>query len=267
MLDPGAFKTIRIEKRETGVAVATLDRPEKLNAVDGVMHGEIASLWRDAAADPAVRALLVTGAGRAFCAGGDFSGGTPPGGGGEGAGATMLREAQQIVDGLLDCEKPVISAVNGYAMGLGATIALLADVVVAGRKAVFADTHVRMGIGAGDGGQVIWPLLMGVNRAKYHLMTGEHLPAAEAERLGLVNFLVDDAELLPKALEIATRLAQGPAQAIAASKVPINRYIKTVSNLVLPLSLQMEFANMRTDDAREAARAFREKRDPRWTGR
>ncbi len=270
MLNPADYKAIRIEKREAGVAVATLNRPEKLNAVDGVMHAELATLSRDAAADPEVRALLITGAGRAFCAGGDFSGGSPPGAGlpgGQGGPDTMFREAQQIVENLLDCPKPVIAAVNGYAMGLGATVALLADVVVASRKAVFADTHVRMGIGAGDGGQVIWPLLMGVNRAKYHLMTGDHLPADEAERLGLVNFVVDDDELMPRALEVATRLAQGPTQAIAASKLPINRYIKMVSNLVLPLSLQMEAANMHTEDAREAARAFREKRPARFQGR
>ncbi len=266
MLNPADYKAIRIEKREGGVALATLDRPEKLNAVDGVMHHELAALPRAAMADREVRVLVITGAGRAFCAGGDFGPGAAPLGG-EGGPEAALREGREIVDNLLDCEKPVISAVNGYAMGLGATVALLADVVVAARSAVFADTHVRMGIGAGDGGQVIWPLLMGVNRAKYFLMTGDRLPAAEAERLGLVNFVVDDAELLPKALEIATRLAEGPGMAIAASKVPINRYLKMVSNLVLPLSLQMEGATMRSEDAREAARAFREKRPPKFTGR
>jgi enoyl-CoA hydratase len=119
-------------------------------------------------------------------------------------------------------------------MGLGANFALLTDVVVAARSATFADTHVRMGIGAGDGGQVIWPLLMGVNRAKYFLMTGDRVSAEEAERLGLVNFVVEDQDLMTKALEIAERLARGPGRTIAASKVPINKYLKMVSNLVLP---------------------------------
>jgi enoyl-CoA hydratase/carnithine racemase len=160
----------------------------------------------------------------------------------------------------------VISAVNGYALGLGATYALLADVVVASHGTVFGDTHVNMGIGAGDGGGVIWPLLMGVNRAKYYLMTGEHLPAEEAERIGLVNFLVDDDQLLDKAIEIATRLANGPTQAIIATKVPINKYIKMVSNLVLPLSLAMETANFNTEDHTEAVAAFREKREANFTG-
>lgn len=264
MLDPDSYETIRIEKRENGVALAMLNRPEKLNAVDDTLHHELMRLSGDADSDPEVKVLLITGAGRAFCAGGDFSsGGAQPGKTGPGS---LLREARQIVENLLDCEKPVISAVNGYAMGIGATVALLADVVVAARGAVFADTHVMMGIGAGDGGQVIWPLLMGVNRAKYYLMTGDRLSAEEAERLGLVNFVVEDARLMPEALEIADRLASGPPQAISASKVPINKLIKFVSNLVLPLSLQLEGVTMQTADAREAAMAFREKREPRFTG-
>lgn len=264
MLTQDRYQTILIEKSTNGVAVATLNRPEKLNAINARMHTELSTLTLDADADPNVKVLLITGAGRAFSAGGDFSGGgdSPTTGGGQ-----TMREARQIVDNLLDCSKPVISAVNGYAMGLGANFALLADVVVAARGATFADTHVRMGIGAGDGGQVIWPLLMGVNRAKYFLMTGDRLPAEEAERLGLVNFIVDDEQLMPKATEIAERLASGPAHAISASKVPVNKYIKMVSNLVLPISLSLEGATMAGADAREAAQAFREKRDPKFTGR
>lgn len=265
MLDPARYRTIAIEKQKSGVAVATLNRPEKLNAVDATMHRELSTLPRDADADPEVKVLVITGAGRAFCAGGDFGGGLQlgdPGGMG-----SMLREAREIVDNLLDCAKPVISAVNGYAMGLGATVALLADIVVAARSAVFADTHVRMGIGAGDGGQVIWPLLMGVNRAKYYLMTGDRLQADEAERLGLVSFVHEDEQLMKEALALAERLAAGPTQAISASKVAVNKYVKLVSNLVLPLSLSLEAATMRSEDAREAGAAFREKREPRFSGR
>ena len=183
----------------------------------------------------------------------------------EGA-APMNQEAIQIVENLLDCPKPTISAVNGYAMGLGANFALLCDIVFASTSAVFADTHVRMGIGAGDGGQVIWPLLMGVNRAKYYLMTGDHLAAQEAERLGLVNFVVEPSDLLPKALELADRLAKGPGRAIAASKVPLNRWIKTQVQQIMPLSLEMEDACFRTEDAAEAGRAFVEKREPVFVG-
>lgn len=260
MLAPDAYTTILIEKRENGVAVATLNRPEKRNAVDDSMHHELAQLARDADEDPEVKVLLITGAGRAFCAGGDFSGGLRPSG-------RMWMEARRIVDSLLDCQKPVFTAVNGYAMGLGATVALLGDVVFAARSATFADTHVRMGIGAGDGGQLIWPLLMGVNRAKYFLMTGDRIPAEEAERLGLVNFVVDDDALMGRALELADRLAAGPTLAISASKVAVNQYMKMVSNVVLPLSLKLEEWTMSSEDFREAVTAFVEKREPKYEGR
>lgn len=262
VLDPQRYEAIIIDKRTNGVVLATLNRPDRLNAVNATMHSELARLTRDADADPAVKALVITGAGRAFCAGGDF--GPQPAGGG---GTMTLEEGRQIVDHLLECSKPVISAVNGYAMGLGATVALLADVVYAARSATFADTHVTMGIGAGDGGQVIWPLLMGVNRAKYYLMTGDRLTATEAERLGLVNFVVDDGSVVDEALTLAERLAAGPGLAISASKMGINTYMRMISTLVLPLSLSMEGRTMSSDDHREAVRAFQEKRSATFTGR
>jgi enoyl-CoA hydratase len=262
MLDPQRYEAIAIDKRPDGVTLATLNRPEKLNAVNATLHNELARLTRDADADDDVRVLVITGAGRAFCAGGDFSPQDDRGGG-----VITMREARQIVDHLLECTKPVISAVNGYAMGLGATVALLADVVYAARSAVFADTHVNMGIGAGDGGQVIWPLLMGVNRAKYYLMTGDRLTATEAERLGLVNFVVDDGTVVDEALAFAGRLAAGPGLAISASKVAVNNYIRVVSSLVLPLSLSLEERTIASKDHREAVRAFQEKRDAHFTGR
>ena len=261
MLDPDRYEHIVIDRRKDGVVLATLNRPDRLNAVNGVLHGELARLPREFDADHDARVLVVTGAGRAFCAGGDFS---PTGFGDR---EMTLEEARQIVDHLLECSKPVISAVNGYAMGLGATIALLADVVYAARSAVFADTHVVMGLGAGDGGQLIWPLLMGVNRAKYFLMTGERLGAEDAERLGLVNFVVDDERVVDDALALATRLAAGPAVAISASKMAINAYLRMMSSAVMPLSLALEGRSMASADHREAVAAFQEKRPPRYTGR
>lgn len=259
MLTQDEYKAILIEKRSNGVMIATLNRPEKRNAVDDAMHEELSKLPGDADDDPEVKVLVITGAGRGFCAGGDFSGGLTPG-------PHMMKVARRIVDNLLDCEKPVITAVNGHAMGLGATLAFLGDVVIAARSAAFADTHARMALAAGDGGQVIWPLLAGVNRAKYYLMTGERIPAEEAERIGLVNFVVDDERLMERALEVADRLAEGAALAISASKVPINRYIKMVADLVLPLSLKLEESTLYTNDFREAVAAFLQKRPPKYTG-
>lgn len=262
MLDQRNYDRIAIEKRPNGVAIATLDRPEKLNAVDGVLHSELTTLPSDADADRSVKVLVITGAGRAFCAGGDFSGARI--GDWEGAKGDTWTEARMIVDHLLECSKPVISAVNGYAMGLGATIALLCDIVVAGPHAVFADTHVKMGIGAGDGGQLTWPFLMGMSRAKYYLMTGDRVSAEEAERLGLVTFLAEDC--VARAVEIADRLAAGPSQAISASKVPFNNWLRAQSALIMPQSLYLEERSAGSRDADEARLAFQEKREPRFTG-
>jgi len=192
------YDQILIEKHPNGVAVATLTQPHKMNAVDPNMHREVTSLARDVDEDPDVKVLVLTGAGRAFCAGGDFSPGRP-----RFSGPRIFREARQMVDDFLDREKPIITAMNGPAMGLGATIALLGDVIIAGRSAKIGDTHVKVGSGAGDGGQLYWPLLMGINRAKYHMMTGEALSAEEAERLGLVDFVVDDEQLMKTAMDLA----------------------------------------------------------------
>lgn len=264
MLDQAKYTSINIERLDGGVAVATLNRPERLNAVNGDLHHELTTLPRDFDGDEGVRALVITGAGRAFCSGGDFSPGATPIGGSHGI--TAGEEGRRIVDHMLECSKPIISAVNGYAMGLGSTIALLADVVVAGRSAVFADTHVAMAIGAGDGGQLIWPLLVGVNKAKYFLMTGDRVGAEEAERIGLVNFVVDDEELMDKALGVATRLAAGPAQAIAASKAAVNAWMRSLSSQIVPLSLSVELACFGSADNREAVQAFNEKRPPKFGG-
>lgn len=262
MLDQNNYKSINIEKRADGVAIATLNRPERLNAVHDPMHRELERLPGDFNDDPAMRALVVTGAGRAFCAGGDFGGDRD-----RSAGlAPVFTHARRLVFNWLDCEKPVISAVNGYAMGLGATLALFADVVIAARSAVFADTHVNMAIGAGDGGGVFWPLLIGPHRAKYYLMTGDRLDAEAARELGLVQTVVDDDQLLEEALTLATRLASGPSYAISASKVPVNQYMKSVANVVMPQSLAMEEISMMHPDHVEAVSAFQEKRTPNYTG-
>jgi enoyl-CoA hydratase len=265
MLAAENYKTMTIERRAGGIAVLTLNRPESLNAVNGTMHSELARFSIDYANDRDLRVLVVTGAGRAFCAGGDFSPDDPVGSNPNGP--DLWAEARQIVDHILECEKPIISAVNGYAMGLGATVALLADVVVVSSKTVIADTHVNMGIGAGDGGQLIWPHLIGVNRAKYYLMTGDRIGGKEAVDMGLASFYVEEnADLLPKALEIADKLAAGAPQAISASKVAVNAYLRSVSAMVMPIGLRYEQQTMRSKDHQEAIAAFQEKRPPKFTG-
>jgi enoyl-CoA hydratase len=263
MLRQEQYETIQIEK-DNGVAILRLNRPERLNAVNGAMHSELMSLFLDVQADSDVRAAVLTGAGRAFCAGGDFGGGADMR---TKSGMTILQEARRIVDNLLDCEKPIVAAVNGPAAGLGATVALLCDVVVAARNARIGDPHVKMGITAGDGGAVIWPLLIGVNRAKYMLMSGDLISADEAFQMGLVNKVVDEGMALEAGLAIARKLAAGAPYAVQASKTAVNKFIKSVSNLVLPYSLTTEEVSMRTADHAEAVRAFQEKREPQFTGR
>lgn len=263
MLRQENYETIQIEKHD-GLAILTLNRPERLNAVNGAMHSELMQLFVDVQADSDVRAAVLTGAGRAFCAGGDFGGGADMR---SKSGLSMMQEARRIVDNLLDCEKPIVSAVNGAAAGLGATIALLCDVVIASRNARIGDPHVKMGITAGDGGAVIWPLLVGVNRAKYMLMTGDLATAEEAMAMGLINKVVDEGEALNEATAIARRLANGAPFAVQTSKVAVNKFIKAISNLVLPLSLSLEEASMTKADHGEAVRAFQEKREPKFTGK
>jgi enoyl-CoA hydratase len=263
------YSSILIDKRPNGVVVATLNRPERLNAVIPSMHHEILSLARDIDEDPEVKVLVITGAGRAFCSGGDaveFDPADMPVERERSPGAAW-REGRRLVDDYLDCETPIITAVNGPAIGMGSTIALLGDIVIAGRSARIGDTHVRLAMGAGDGGQVLWPLLMGINRAKYYMMTGDILSADQAEKLGLVNFVVDDDQLMKTALDLADRLASGPSVAITASKMGINKLQKFMSNLVLPLTIALEAGSLRSDDAAEAFKAFQEKRKPKFTGR
>ena len=263
MLDPATYQAIKIDKRDDGIVIATLNRPDRLNAMGGSMMVEYSRLPLEFDADGDAKVLVLTGAGRAFCAGGDFS---PEPGFENPKYLNSMRLSRMIVDNMLDAEKPVIAAVNGYALGLGATAALLCDVVIAARSATFGDTHVRMGMSAGDGGQLLWPLLIGPARAKYYMMTGERFDAETAERLGLVNFVVDDDKLMDTTLELATKLANGPAYAIMASKVPINKWLKFASNLIMPLALSMEEESINKDDHREAVLAFQEKREPKFTG-
>jgi enoyl-CoA hydratase len=262
MLQQEKYDTILIDKRD-GIATLTLNRPERLNAVNGDMHSELSTIFLDVQADTDVRAAVLTGAGRGFSAGGDFSGASMA----TKTGLTLMQEARRIVDNILDLEKPLIAAVNGPAVGLGATIALCCDVVIASSNARFGDPHVKMGITAGDGGAVMWPLLMGVNRAKYWLMTGDLMDAKEAYELGLVNKVVEEGKALDEARALAQRLANGPTYAISTTKVSVNKIVKAVSNLVLPLSLALEETSMATEDHREATRAFQEKREPKFTGR
>lgn len=252
------YKLIAFTQNE-GVLTISLNRPEKLNAVNAEVHTELSWLWRDVAADDSVLAVVLTGTGRAFSAGGDldwFKNMTPA------ALDTLFVEARSIVFDMLQVPQPVISAVNGAATGLGATIALLSDIIYASEDAVIADTHVLAGIGAGDGGAVIWPWLCGMARAKEYLMTGDKIEAREAERIGLVNHVVAAGELLPTAQKMARRLADGPQLAIRATKLPLNKILRDTANLAFDYSLALEKECFHSADHRECVNAFLDKRKP-----
>lgn len=265
MVDYSRYQYLKIE-RDGEVAILTLNRPEVLNAIHPPMHAELEEVFADLAADASVAAVVVTGSGRAFCAGGDaramvertFDDRGP---------ALPLRHARRLILNMLEVEQPLIAAVNGPAIGLGATLALYCDIIVCAEGARLGDPHVRVGLVAGDGGVVIWPLLVGMARAKEFLLTGELIEAREAQRIGLVNRVVPADDLMPTALGLAQHLASGPRQAIQWTKFALNKRLREEVNLALDTSTILESITMTSEDHREAARAFLEKREPRFRGR
>ena len=267
MPDYSKYEALKVEKADR-VATVTLNRPDSLNAVNAVMHHELMTIWLDLAEDQEVNAIILTGAGRAFCAGGDVKNMASRAGTSDGRRRSLATpaEARRIVEGMLDVEQPIIGAINGDAVGLGATIALLTDITVVSEKARFADTHVRVGIVAGDGGALIWPLLVGPHRAKEFLMRGHFINGAEAGRIGMVNYAVPPEQVMAKARELAQELADGPTWAIRWSKLAVNKWLKQQANLILDASLAYEMMTFGTEDQKEAARAFVEKRKPNYVG-
>ncbi len=266
MPDYRRYQTLLIETDPRGVALVTLNRPEKRNAVSDQMHRELEDVFVDLAGDDDVRAIVLTGAGQAFCAGGDVAamktGEFRPRGP-----AVPFYQVRRLINNLLDVEQPIVAAVNGDGAGLGATLALFCDVIVMAETARLADTHVRMGLVAGDGGVVIWPWLVGMARAKEYLLTGQWIDGREAERIGLVNYAVPAERVLPKAMEIAHRLAEGAPLAIRWTKYAVNKLLRDHVNLALDTSMFLEAATMGSDDLSEASRAFFEKRKPEFKGR
>lgn len=250
MLDPSGYETIDIAiDEDSGVAVFTLDGPHPRNAVTDAMHSELSTIFAAVQDDSRVRAVVLTGAGRTFSTGGDTSTDREYS---TSTGRSVIEEARHIVDDMIAMSKPVIAAVNGHAVGLGATLATLADVAFMDESAKLGDPHVLAALPAGNGSAVIWPLLVGLNRAKYLLMTGELITAAEAERFGLVTRCVPDGTAIDAATVLAERLAMLAPQAVEGTKIAINRLLAAASANVLPLSLALEDAAMRHPDFRAA---------------
>jgi len=273
MWDYSEYAHIKIEVADR-IATVTLNRPDALNAVTSRMHHELENVWLDLGSDRDVNAIILTGAGRAFCAGADLrgvgSGELTAGKAKRGRfdrGAIVAANGRRIIENMLDVEQPIIGAINGDAIGLGATLALLCDIIVVSEKARFADTHVKIGVVAGDGGAVIWPLLIGPHRAKEFLMRGNFINGAEAGRIGMVNYALPPEEVAAKAQALAQELADGPTWAIRWSKLAVNKWLKEQANLIMDTGLAYEMMTFKTKDHKEAIKAFMEKRKPDFVSR
>lgn len=249
--------------REGAILTITLNRPERLNAFNPTMSAELPQAIRAANQMEDVRVIVLTGAGRAFSMGGDMTEikDTPE------SFANEAVHARDLVYGLLDCEKPILCRLNGDAIGLGATVALLCDVVIAADTARIGDPHVRMGLVAGDGGALIWPLLVGPMLAKYYLLTGDLVPAPEAQAHGLITKSVPADTLNAETSRIAEKLAAGAPLAIRWTKRAINAHLQSLGKLQFDLSLAYEGITLMSEDHAEAKAAFIAKRKPVFTGK
>src|SRR5213596_1425816 len=261
-MDYRDYQHLRFERRESGVVLVTINRPEVLNATNDRLHWELTQVWLTLDADETARVAVVTGAGRAFSAGGDLdmveaNSRNPD------AAARTMREASDLVYNMINLDKPVVSAINGVAVGAGLVVALLADVSIIAETARFTDGHTRLGVAAGDHAAILWPLLCGMAKAKYYLLTADFIDGKEAERIGLVSLCVPAAELLPKAFEVADKLAQGSQQAIRWTKKSLNNWLR-MAGPIFDQSIALEMLTFMEEDVREGIKAIREKRPPRF---
>ena len=259
------YQNILIE-REGKVLTATLNRPDARNAINPALDSELVRLFYEVDQDDETNVLVLTGAGKAFSAGGDIP--------------DMLasieniemfergyKNGKRILQGMLDCEKPIICRMNGDAVGLGATLALFCDIIIATETARIADPHVKVGLVAGDGGAVIWPQLVGYARAKQYLLSGDFLSAREAQQIGLINFAVPASELDAKVNEWSDKLANGASKAIRWTKATLNIGLKQMLVSMVDAGFALETVSSRSKDHVEAVNAFVAKRKPEFTGR
>jgi enoyl-CoA hydratase len=259
-MDFSDYRHLLFERRAHGVLLITINRPDRLNATDTVLHSELCRVWPEVSADTRTRVAVITGAGRAFSAGGDLAmvqqqvKSFP-------RVAAVLKEAGDLVYNIVDCPKPVISAINGVAVGAGLAVALMADISIIAEEARITDGHLRLGVGAGDHAAIIWPLLCGMAKAKYYLLTAEFIDGREAERIGLVSRCVPGERLMATALEVAERLATGPQFAIRWTKRALNNWLRTAAP-IFDASLALEMLSFFDEDVVEGAAAILEKRPP-----
>ena len=261
-MDYREYQHLTFERKPNGVVLITIDRPEVLNATNDRLHWELTQVWLTLDADDSARVAVVTGRGRAFSAGGDLdhianNAANPH------LFDNEVRLAKRIVFAMLDLDKPVVSAINGVAVGAGLVVALLADISIISETARFTDGHTKLGVVAGDHAAILWPLLCGMAKAKYYLLTSDFIDGKEAERIGLVSLCVPPDQLLPKALEVAGKLALGSQQAIRWTKRSLNNWLR-MAGPIFDQSIALEMLTFMGEDVREGLQAIREKRAPRF---
>jgi len=255
------FQFLKFEHKPNGVLLITINRPEVMNATNARLHWELTKIWGVVNDDPKTKVAVVTGAGdKAFSAGGDLNWITGMVGNAKTINSVMT-EASDIVYNVMACEKPVISAINGVAVGAGLAVAMMADISIMAEEAKITDGHVKLGVAAGDHAAILWPLLCGMAKAKYYLMTAEFVSGKEAERIGLVSLCVPRAQLMDKAMEVADKLAAGSQQAIRFTKRSLNGWMH-MARPTFESSLAMEMLCFLGEDAPEGVAAVREKRAP-----
>ena len=256
------FKYLAFDRPSDRVLRITINRPEKLNALPWEAHGELTRVWLDVDKDPDTNVAIIRGAGKSFCAGGDF---------------TMverlthdyqrqaeaLREFRELCYNIVNCSKPIVSAIHGAAVGAGLAAALMADISIAAKSARLIDGHTRLGLAAGDHAAMIWPLLCGMAKAKYHVLTCEPVMGEEAERIGLVSLCVADEALTAKSEEVAARLATGAQRPIRWTKYSMNNWLR-LAGPIFDNSAALELLSFNGPEVREGLASLKEKRPPNF---
>jgi enoyl-CoA hydratase len=256
------YRRLKLDWPQDRVLRIVMDSEGRLNSADASMHPELAQIWRDIDADPNVSAAIITGAGKAFSGGGDLDLVKEMS-----EDFTVLtrvwKEARDLVYNIINCSKPVVSAMQGPAVGAGLVAGLLADVSIAAKSAKIIDGHTRLGVAAGDHAAIVWPMLCSMAKAKYHLLLCEPVSGEEAERIGLVSLCVEDDQLQDKALEVAGRLAAGSQSAIRWTKYALNNWLR-LAGPTFDTSLALEFMGFCGPDVREGLASLRGKRPPNF---
>jgi enoyl-CoA hydratase len=258
------YEHLGFDAPEPGILRITFDNPKSLNSVSREQHTELARIWADIDRDPEVRVVIVTGAGAAFSSGGDF--GMIEEMSGDFAGRILtMREARDICYGVVNCSKPIVSAMTGPAVGAGLAVGLLADVSIATPSTKIVDGHTRLGVAAGDHGVLIWPLLCGMAKAKYHLLTCEPVSGEDAERMGLVSLCVPEEELQERALAVARKLSSLSQSAVRWTKYALNGWLRAAGP-IFDVSVAYETVGFGGPDVQEGVASLREKRGPTFSG-